>query len=501
LEGFTRSVVRLVQESGLKREHSEPVLETEVEEVGTKVAARLHRLAAPPAFHLVPGVEVQIAWTVADGLTTFLLALAAQGLSLGALHVEAAAAIAAVMVCTLSALGAYRRLEGPCRIETVTAIVQGSFFSVAVLLALGALFGRGALTFSLLLTLPLLVGGLIAQRILTRMVEGHFGPRLQKSVIVYGAGPTGMLLAQKLLEERDLGFRPIGFIDDDVSLKGKQLRVGAGEHGEKLTVIGCGSDLREMLKQTLPGAVFLTSTTPRQISELEAEAESLGVPLYFVPSVGDHTLSALRVSTLGGIPVLTRRKPVQDRAYAAVKRFFDFAGAALLLVLTAPIFIVSALLVRFTSEGPVIFTQRRVGLNGQLFTIYKLRTMFVTAPRYGFHPDQASDGRVTPVGRWLRRLSLDELPQLFNILKGDMSFVGPRPEMPFIVANYNDVELQRLTVKPGLTGLWQISADRAFKIHENIHYDLYYVENRSLLVDLSIFLLTPFVLLAGHRAK
>ena len=183
------------------------------------------------------------------------------------------------------------------------------------------------------------------------------------------------------------------------------------------------------------------------------------------------------------------------------KRILDIVGSLVLLVATAPILLVAGLLVRWSSPGPVMFKQRRVGLNGRLFTIYKLRTMHRESPSYAFHPDTPSDERVTRVGRWLRKSSLDELPQLYNILRGDMSLVGPRPEMPFIVASYDDTQLQRLMVKPGLTGLWQISLDRAFRIHDNIHHDLYYVEQHSLAVDLAILILTPFMLMTQQSAK
>jgi lipopolysaccharide/colanic/teichoic acid biosynthesis glycosyltransferase len=148
----------------------------------------------------------------------------------------------------------------------------------------------------------------------------------------------------------------------------------------------------------------------------------------------------------------------------------------------------------------VLFAQQRVGLCGRLFRIYKLRTMHAGAPVQALHPSRSDDPRITAVGRLLRRLSIDELPQLWNVLRGEMSLVGPRPEMPFVVAGYDPIQRQRLSVKPGITGLWQISADRAFQIHANVHYDLYYVEHRSLSLDAAILLMTPFVLLARHRA-
>jgi lipopolysaccharide/colanic/teichoic acid biosynthesis glycosyltransferase len=123
--------------------------------------------------------------------------------------------------------------------------------------------------------------------------------------------------------------------------------------------------------------------------------------------------------------------------------------------------------------------------------------MRADAPKFGLHPTDFTDPRVTRVGRWLRRTSFDELPQLINVLKGDMSLVGPRPEMPFIVERYNAHHTQRLKVIPGLTGLWQLSADRAFMIHENIQYDIYYIRNRNFFMDLAILLHTAMFAMKG----
>ncbi len=168
-----------------------------------------------------------------------------------------------------------------------------------------------------------------------------------------------------------------------------------------------------------------------------------------------------------------------------------------LLILTAPVLALLAQAVRLDSEGPVIFKQRRVGKNGRLFDIYKFRTMRADAPKYGFSPTESEDTRITRVGRFLRKTSLDELPQLWNVVKGDMSLVGPRPEMPFIVEQYGRRERQRLCVVPGITGLWQLSADRAFLIHENLQYDLYYIRNRGFFMDMAILLHTAFFAMKG----
>jgi lipopolysaccharide/colanic/teichoic acid biosynthesis glycosyltransferase len=154
-------------------------------------------------------------------------------------------------------------------------------------------------------------------------------------------------------------------------------------------------------------------------------------------------------------------------------------------------------MVKLDSHGPIFFKQQRVGRDGKIFWLYKFRSMHVDAPKYTFSPTDSRDTRITRAGRFLRKTSMDELPQLINVAKGEMSLVGPRPEMPFIVAKYNAQQRLRLSVLPGLTGLWQLSADRAFLIHENIQYDLYYIRNRSLFMDVAILLHTAFFAMNG----
>jgi len=180
----------------------------------------------------------------------------------------------------------------------------------------------------------------------------------------------------------------------------------------------------------------------------------------------------------------------QQRWYTGGKRMFDVVCAGLLLLLSAPLFGVLALLIKWDTAGPVLFRQRRVGQDGRLFWIYKFRTMYSHTPSYARKPDDADASKITPLGAYLRVTALDELPQLFNVFKGEMSLVGPRPEMPFIVRTYTPYQRQRLAVKPGITGLWQLSQVRHAPIHENLHYDLDYIKQQSLLLDLKILLRT-----------
>lgn len=192
------------------------------------------------------------------------------------------------------------------------------------------------------------------------------------------------------------------------------------------------------------------------------------------------------------------------RAYKGIylnyfKVTFDTIFSLLALLLSSPILIVVSLLIKFDSKGPIVFKQSRIGLNGKEFKIYKFRTMYSNVPKEGKSPTSSEDARITNIGKFLRKTSLDELPQIINILKGEMSFIGPRPEQKSIVEkHYTDYERQRFLVKPGITGLWQISMDRTKAIHENLQYDFEYIENISLITDLKIIFKTVKVMLKSN---
>lgn len=172
------------------------------------------------------------------------------------------------------------------------------------------------------------------------------------------------------------------------------------------------------------------------------------------------------------------------------KYLLDFVAAFLLILIFAPLMILISILIKLSSRGPIFFSHKRVGINNKLFVIHKFRSLHIDTPSYSEKPDSTEDVRITAVGKWIRKTSLDELPQLFNVIKGEMSLVGPRPEMPFLAENYEDWENQRHLVRPGMTGLWQLSPRRRGSIREGIPVDLEYIENLSLWNDFKILLRT-----------
>lgn len=172
------------------------------------------------------------------------------------------------------------------------------------------------------------------------------------------------------------------------------------------------------------------------------------------------------------------------------KYLSDFVAAFFLILIFSPLMIFISILIKLSSRGPIFFSHQRVGYKNRLFVIYKFRSLHVDTPSYSEKPDSNEDIRITSIGKWIRKTSLDELPQLFNVLKGDMSLVGPRPEMPFLAEEYEDWENQRHLVRPGMTGLWQLSPRRRGSIRDGISVDLEYLENLSLWNDVKILFRT-----------
>lgn len=225
------------------------------------------------------------------------------------------------------------------------------------------------------------------------------------------------------------------------------------------------------------------------IWRLREASKNPGMTIHLVPSFANLYLRNLQGFFFDGMVMLSMNSPTARKAVLVGKRLFDFLGAMIGLLLLSPLFFSVALLIKLDSSGPILFRQRRNGLNGEEFAIIKFRTMHSDTPAYEETPRDKSDARITRVGRWLRSTGLDELPQLLNVIKGEMSLVGPRPEMPFITEKYTALERQRFKVKPGITGLWQVYArSENMPIHHHIEYDLFYIENMSPLLDLIIII-------------
>jgi exopolysaccharide biosynthesis polyprenyl glycosylphosphotransferase len=405
----------------------------------------------------------------------------------------AAALVGLFYVLMLKANGAYTRAMSLLRVRETERVIAASselcLLAFAVSFWTDILFSRYIVLFSAI-AIPLIV--LTEKQILDRLARSLYihGYGARRTVI-YGAGFSGNRAFSVLTRSPKLGLDPVAVVDDDVHEIGKQVRESAYTSSRSMEVLG-GPLTAEKLREWSAEAVIISSPSisAEKFEEISVETARAGATLSFVPHdtvTSDRSLSYWDADGLIFASVDERKT---GNIYEYAKQGFDFTVALLLLVILSPALLVIACLVSLTSQGPAFFVQDRVGRNGRLFRMYKFRTMRTDAPQYAHSPISGQDPRITKVGAFLRRTSFDELPQLFNVLKGNMSLVGPRPEMPFIVKLYSELQRQRLWVKPGITGLWQISADRAHLIHENIQYDLYYIRHRSFFMDLAILLHT-----------
>jgi exopolysaccharide biosynthesis polyprenyl glycosylphosphotransferase len=258
---------------------------------------------------------------------------------------------------------------------------------------------------------------------------------------------------------------------------------------------------QKLLRGYEPADIFLADEflTREEVLSLLSRPEFSHHSFRVVLDVFKLATGEVRLNDIDEIPSISiRRNP--GVIYEICKRLFDIGISFIGIIITLPLYVFIFLAIKADTKGPALIRQRRVGWNKKPFTLYKFRTMHCNSELYGLAPDNDDDPRVTRVGRILRRFSLDELPQLWNILKGDMSLVGPRPEMEFIVSKYSSWQNIRLHTKPGLTGLWQILGRKDIPLHENLEYDFYYVSNRSVLLDTVILLKTVPAVLFGRGA-
>lgn len=329
-------------------------------------------------------------------------------------------------------------------------------------------------------------------------------PRVSRTrILVAGAGELGRDVAAMITQRGWMGLEMVGFLDDDPAKIGQQI--------DGFPVLGSLADGPRIARQT--GADEVVFALPlrahQRVGEIVPLFQELPIGIKVLPDF--FPLAYLRTSfeTFGGIPLIVLKKPVISGWQAVAKRALDVVLAGLLLILAAPMFLIIALIIGLDSRGPILFKQQRVGENGRLFWMYKFRTMVADAEailiQQAQHDESVlikrqDDPRVTRAGRWLRRLSLDELPQLWNVIRGEMSLVGPRPELPYLVERYEPWQRKRFAVPQGITGWWQINGRSDKPMHLHTEDDLYYIQNFSLSLDLQILWKTVWAVLRGRGA-
>ena len=445
------------------------------------------------------------------------LALAAGAGALGASRAGVAGAplgwvlvFSVAVLCSMAGRGAYRfRLQVSPLDQLGQSYTSTTISAALVLLARVVLDPRPEIASQTARMLVFAFMFLFLARVGLTLALRHPDRRGLPTLVV-GAGTVGQLVARRLLERRELGLDPIGFLD-------KNPRAGAED--TDLPVLGASWDLARVVSEhRVAHVVIAFSTAPNSVLlGMVRELRRLKVQISFVPRLFEEVSSRVGVEHLGGVALL-RVEQADPRGWQfAVKHGLDRALAGLGLVVAGIPMLVIALLVRLSSPGPVLFRQERVGRDSRTFALLKFRTMRPADPGEESNADWAARAvgqdtgvrqtadRRTPIGRFLRRSSLDELPQLLNIVRGEMSLVGPRPELPGYVKTFEDRVYRygdRHRVKSGLTGWAQVHGLRGdTSLTDRVEWDNFYVENWSPWLDVKILAMTPVAVVSGRGAE
>ena len=416
--------------------------------------------------------------------------------------------LTALLLLAYRAEGAYDLKRGMTWFDEVYAIVNGTTTAIIVMVVItffyrSAFYSRlifiyAAILIVLILSLARAVKGVILERLRRRGISAV-------RTLIVGADETGRTVMRHLVAKPELGYQVVGFVDDDP----ERGRTDIG----RFKALGPVRNLPMLLRAGGIDEVIITLPWQehREIIQLVEECQARRVRARIVPDLFQLSLNHVDVEQVSGIPLISLRDITLQGGNLLVKRVFDTIVAGVGLIIALPLLLLIALAIRLDSPGPVLFRQTRVGRGGRAFTVYKFRSMIegAEAAQAGLEELNQADGplfklkddpRCTRVGRILRRLSLDELPQLYNVLRGEMSLVGPRPALPREVAQYQEWHKKRLEVAPGITGLWQVRGRSELTFDEMMLLDIYYAENWSLGLDLRILLETIPKVLTGHGA-
>jgi exopolysaccharide biosynthesis polyprenyl glycosylphosphotransferase len=323
----------------------------------------------------------------------------------------------------------------------------------------------------------------------------------RRRALVVGDANTAERLADEFSRWPWTGVSVVGYTSDALDAPGRVPRLGSVEETRRL-----------IDEHQVDEVIFaLPHQQQERVACLSLSLLQEPVMVHMVPGVLDLIFARTPVETVGGIPLISLRESALTEPQRVFKRMFDIAASTLLLVALSPLMLLIALLIKLDSPGPVFFLQERIGEQGRRFKMIKFRSMYQDAERrwheVAKRDEQGNlihkmedDPRVTRIGRRLRRTSLDELPQLINVLRGEMSLVGPRPEMPYIAAEYQPWQWQRFRVPPGITGWWQVNGRSDKPMHMHTEDDLYYIQNYSFWLDLRILFKTLIVVWRGQGA-
>lgn len=361
-------------------------------------------------------------------------------------------------------------------------------------------FSRWLFITFILMDLTFLIGWRVVARAWLKM--GHVRLADERRILIVGGGEVGQRVGEMIHKNRMPGLSLLGYLDDN----GRSNQLNS-------PLLGKISDASRVVNQYQINDVVIA--LPRkaygEVNKLVLSLNQMPVQLRVVPDYFSLTLYRASVDDFSGIPMINLRDPILNDYQRLVKRIFDLAFGSVITLIALPIMAIIAIAIKLDSSGPIIFKQARVGENGQIFHMFKFRSMVkdaeklqdevsITKENGDIIHKQPNDPRVTNIGKFIRRTSLDELPQLFNVLFGTMSLVGPRPELPWLLNQYDLWQHKRFAVPQGMTGWWQVNGRSDKLMHQNVEDDIYYVQNYSLWMDIYILLKTPWVVLRGKGA-
>lgn len=343
----------------------------------------------------------------------------------------------------------------------------------------------------------------ISWRLIVRLAF-HLNQKNQKvrRVLIIGAGQVGLELHAQITQNPYMGLQVVGFLDDS-------------SHKKELNsmILGKIFDTRTIVEthQIDDVVIALPRRAHDEVSKLVAELHDKPVKIWVIPDYFHLALHKAQITEFAGFPMLDLRAPALNDYQRLIKRVFDLLLGIISLIIFSPIMLTISIAIKLGSPGPILYRSQRLGENGRLFWMYKYRSMVTNADQKidsitKIDPDgnilykTPNDPRITRVGRFIRRTSLDELPQLFNVLRGEMSLVGPRPELPTLVEHYEPWQRKRFAVPQGITGWWQINGRSDKPMHLHTEDDIYYIQNYSILLDIIILLKTGWVVLRGNGA-
>jgi exopolysaccharide biosynthesis polyprenyl glycosylphosphotransferase len=457
-----------------------------------------HAQLLATAMFLLDGVLIAAAWLASYWLRFFALGIPAPlGVPPLSLYLWFGAVMVPLALLVLRSLRIYRSSRTARLGEELFAVLKGTIAIVA-LAGLASFFTRGELSRALLavfggMMAVLLGGSRVLLRIVLRTLR-RAGHNL-RHVLIVGIGEPAQAFIRKVQGHPDYGLSVAGLVAPTAA--------SAGESVADLPVVGSISELRSLVESRGIDLVYL-ALARSEWREEEAALDQLSdstAAVRLVPDLARAFTLNSTVEDFDGMPVVRVTETPDQGWNGVLKRGFDIACSSLGLVLLSPLMLAVATWVRLDSPGPVFYGQERVGFNGRRFRMWKFRTMRLDAESTGPGWTRPGDPRRTGAGEILRKLSLDELPQLWNVLRGDMSLVGPRPPIPEEVAKYQRWQRRRLSMKPGLTCLWQISGRNDVDFDRWMQLDLEYIDSWSPMLDLKILLRTIPVVLTGKGAS